>query len=78
MNIKKKDWHWIEETCGVILPRVPFRKMVLFLSEFLDFLIFVKTSSDDNRGIPGRGLKNKKEVPFQKNMYITVSGYFLF
>ncbi len=37
---KKGDWHWIEKTCGVILPRVPFRKMVLFLSEFLDFLIF--------------------------------------
>ena len=36
----KGDWHWIEKTCGVILPRVPFREMVLFLSEFLEFWIF--------------------------------------
>ena len=75
MRKKKGDWHWIEKTCGVSLPRIPFRKMVSFVSEFLEFLFLVKTSSDDNRGIPGRGLFfQKKHVPFQKNTHIEVFG----
>ena len=39
-QIKKGDWHSIEKPCGVILPFVPFREMVFFLSEFLEFGIF--------------------------------------
>ena len=55
-HTEKGDWHWMEKTCGVILPRVPFRKMVFFLSEFFEFGISCEINSDDNRGIPGRGL----------------------
>ena len=52
------DWGWIEDVCGVILPRVPFRKMVLFLSEFTDclFVCFVFVSVKKNRShvyLPG-------------------------
>ena len=43
MNLE--DWRGIEETCGVILPRVPFRKMVLCLSEFLDLVCFFENRS---------------------------------
>ena len=52
--------------------------MVLFLSEILNLGFGVKTSSDDGVGHPWQGVFfcfSKKHVPFQKNMYIAVSGY---
>ena len=67
--MNKGDWHWMEEACGVILPRVPFREMVLFLSEFLVFLFFVKTSSDDGVAVAWQGpffLFKKNTSPFKK------------
>ena len=68
---KKGDWHWIEKTCGVILPRVPFRKMVLFLSEFFECWMFgekpfgslVKYKSNSNKSHPKARPETTQKAP---------------
>ena len=64
------DWRWIEETCGVILPRVPFRKMVLCWSEFLEFWICCKNTDGRRcRGCLAGAFsfsQKKKKSPFKK------------
>ena len=67
VKIKKGDWHWIEKPCGVILPLVPFRKMVFFLSEFLEFWIFGETQLGRQPGHSWQGpFFSKKRRPLSK------------
>ena len=54
-KLEKGDWHWIEKTCGVILPRVHFREIVYFCQNSLILGFFVKTSSDDGVGHSWQG-----------------------
>ena len=79
-KIKKGNWHWIEETCGVILPRVPFREMVLCLSEFLDFSIFGENKLGRQPGHSWQGpfFFSKKTRPLSKKHVYCCFGVFYF
>ena len=75
------DWGWIEDVRGVILPRVLFREMVWFLSEFHDFFFMVKTSSDDGVVHSWQGpffFFQKSMSPFKKTRILLFWGILFF
>ena len=42
MKNEKGDWHWIEKTCGGILPRVPFSENGNMLVQHIRFLFVMQ------------------------------------